>query len=458
MFYERLFRGVLFPFYEDFVRRRGTYRYYREISSAPFMSREKIDATRDEKFARLIRYAAENVPFYRRSFDELGIDPADVRAIDGLREAGFVLTKDMLRAGGDALISREYDKAGLEHYETGGSTGMPVTIYMSSDQYARRDAGKYRVEDWVGKPPGTRTTIIWGRTFGAGWAKKLKRRLYWGLRNYQYLSAYDIEEENLLGYVERIRRHRSRFVEAYVSVLYEMARVMEAHAVEPPPLEGIITGAEVLYDFQRELIEKSFCCPVYNRYGSSEFKSIASQCEFRKGMHINEDSLIVEVVDDEGRPLVGEPGNIMVTDLENLAMPMIRYRIGDIGVLSDERCECGRNFRMLDRVIGRENDVLVLPDGSRKAGQFVAFKMVGVPGVLRYQVLQRSPDSLHIRLVETGEVERDTITEWLRRTYSDVAETGVELSIEFVDDIPRTGAGKMQFFVSMLGKETGDEG
>ncbi len=453
MIYERLYRHFLFPFYENVVKRRDTYRYYRKISSAPFMSKEEIAAVQEEKLGRLIRYAGGNVPYYRRFFAEHGIDPGQIRTIGQVRDSGLVITKDILRMECDSLISSEFNKNDLTSYSTSGSTGDPITIYMSHDQYARRDAGKYRVEDWVGKEPGARSTIIWGRFRYEKLEKRLRNYLYWKLRNYQYLSAFDLGEESLLGYVESIRKHRSRFVEGYVSALYEMAVVMERHGAEPPPLEGVITGAEALYDFQREQIEKSFKCPVFDRYGSSEFKNIASQCKNRKGMHINEDSLIVEVVDDEDRPLMGEPGNILITDLENFAMPLIRYRIGDIGVLSEETCGCGINFRMFDRVIGRETDILFFPDGTKVTGMYIAWKFVRVPGVRRYQVIQRSISELHIIVEEDGTEAQDVIREWIINAFREAREKGMSLSFEFVDSVPRTKAGKMKFFVSMMGKD-----
>lgn len=451
--YEKLYRNIIFPFYEDVVRRRGTYKYFREISSAPYMSREEIAAMQAEKLNRIITYASKNVPYYKRFFAERGIDPKEIRTIGQVRETGLVITKDILRMECDGLLSNEFDKDDLLSYSTSGSTGDPIIVYMTPDQYGRRDSGKYRVEDWVGKEPGARTTIIWGRFRYEEPIKKIKNFLYWKLRNYQYLSAFDISDCHLVEYVGMIRKHRSRFVEGYVSVLYQMALSIERHGVEPPPLEGIITGAEALYDFQREQIERSFKCPVFDRYGSSEFKSIAGQCLNRKGMHINEDALIVEVVDDEDRPLTGEPGTILVTDLENFAMPLIRYRIGDIGVLSDEICGCGRNFRMLDKVIGRETDILVFPDGTRMTGMFIAWKFVRVPGVRRYQVIQESISELRILIESDGTETQDVVREWVTNAFDELRENGMSFLIEFVDHVPRTKSGKMKFFVSMLEKD-----
>ena len=455
MLNESISRSVVLPFYEGVLRRRSTYRYYREIAGAPYLEPAVLAAMREDLLSRLVRYAGEHVPFYSELFTQRGLDWHDVRSIDELREHGIFLAKNDLRERSSDLLSREFRPEELSTYATSGSTGDPVIIYMTHDLHDYRDAGKYRVEEWIGKPPGTRSTVIWGRLKHEVWYKRLKTILYWKVRNYQHLSAFNQTDPILLDYLEQIRRHRSKFLESYVSALLELVRVIEKYGAEPPRLEGIITGGEALYDSQRGRIEKAFGCPVYNRYGSTEFKNIASECLERRGMHINIDNIIVEVLDKDGNPIVGEPGDIVVTDLRNLAMPMIRYRIGDIGIMSDEVCPCGRNFPMLAQVIGRENDILRLPDGTTMTSQYFAWAFLYMPGVSRYRAIQKSLSRLVIFIVTDGTMTREQVRDWILDTCDDITARGLEISIEFVDEIPLTTAGKYVFFISELDAKDG---
>jgi len=452
--YAPVYRNLVFPVYEGVLRRRGIYRYYRSFSESPAIPRGELREMQRRRLNELLVYCNANVPFYRELFALRGIDPCGVFDIETLRERGLFTSKGIVRSAGESILSREFASGELHNSATSGSTGTPVLFYMTYDNWCLRMATKYRSEDWIGKPLGTPATIVWGHKPGQTRSAKIKNSLYWRFQNYQFISAFDIGEDRLLDGIAAIKRFGSRFIESYVTVVYLMARLIEKYRVEPPKLDGIIAGAEKLFDFQKEQIERSFRCPVFNRYGSTEFSNVASECEKREGLHINVDNLWVEVVDDDDRPVTGAVGNIVITDLANRAMPLIRYKIGDKGVLTDETCSCGRTFPMLKEIVGRVSETLKTEEGHEIHDMYFLWKLSRAPGLVRFRVVQDCLTHIRVEIEHDGSVDREVTSRWIRDALKDLERYRVSNTLEYVDTIPLTGAGKMRFFVSELAGET----
>ncbi|HSG27129.1 MAG TPA: hypothetical protein VLA34_01525 [Candidatus Krumholzibacterium sp.] len=447
--YGPVYRNVIFPLYDSVLRRRSTWKYYREISSAPYMQPEELERLRQERLSRLIEYCGSKVPFYRELFREKGIDPSsDIRDVRVLADRGVTVTKEDLRERLDDFISEDFRKEELVRNFSGGTTGVPVDLYKTFDHWCLRMAVKMRSEDWIGKKPGCPSTIIWGHKSGLDMKGWMKLHLYWGFQNYRFLSAMDLTEDRLLEYVKRIRRAGSRYVESYVNPVHLMALAIERAGVRAPRLDGIVTGAEKLLDVQKEKIESVFGCPVYDRYGCSELTNISCECTEHRGQHINADTLWVEVVGKGDVPVTGEPGEVVVTDLMGYAMPLIRYRTDDSAVLSDRRCDCGRVFPMFEEVIGKQLRRIKAPDGFEMTGKYFQWTLYDIHGIFRYQFVEKADDWIEIRIIPDGTVEHDTITARLMEGLSEFRSHGVRMTVEFVDEIPLTRSGKMNFFIS----------
>jgi|WetSurMetagenome_2_1015567.scaffolds.fasta_scaffold131987_1 phenylacetate-CoA ligase len=456
--YAPAYRNLVFPLYEGVLRRRGIYDRYRRLSEAPALGIDELREMQRRKLNDLVVYCNEHVPFYRELFAEHGVDPRGVFDVEALRAKEIFTSKPIVRSAGDSILSREFVKEDLHNSATSGSTGTPVLFYMSRDNWCLRMATKYRSEDWIGKPLGTPATLIWGHKPVRTRRAIFKNSLYWAFQNYQFLSAFDIGEESLVAAVASIRRHGSRFIESYVTVVYLMAKAIAKYGLEPPKLDGIVVGAERLYDFQKEEIERSFRCSVFNRYGATEFSNVASECEKREGLHVNMDNLWVEVVDGDDRPVTGQVGDIVVTDLENRAMPLIRYRIGDRGVMTDAACSCGRSFPMLREVVGRDSETMKTEGGREIHDMYFLWKLSRAPGLVRFRVTQDSLTHVRVDIEHDGSVDREVTSRWIAEALRDLERYRVSHTLEYVDSIPLTGAGKMRFFVSELAGEEGTPG
>jgi phenylacetate-CoA ligase len=215
--------------------------------------------------------------------------------------------------------------------------------------------------------------------------------------------------------------------------------------------KGIVTSAETLYPHQRETIESVFGCRIFNRYGCREAGNIAQECEEHNGLHIFSEHVVVEVVDEKGDPAPpGEPGEIVVTKLDNYVFPFIRYRIGDIGVLSERRCPCGRNLPMLESVEGRVFDIIVGTNGNHLSGTFWTILLREyVSGISKFQVIQEEYGKILLKL-EAGsgfsEKEKEKLISKIRERCGE----DMNVEIETVEEIEQTESGKHRFVISKV--------
>jgi len=198
---------------------------------------------------------------------------------------------------------------------------------------------------------------------------------------------------------------------------------------------------------------RSFQAPVFETYGSREFMLMGAECDRHAGLHLTTENLLVEVLDDEGRPVSnGEVGNVAVTDLTNYAMPFVRYLNGDRAVAGWDTCPCGRGLPLLRQVVGRRVDTVNTPDGRRLSGVFFPHLLKDYPSVRRFQAVQDQPDHLELRLMVApgwDSAQQSQVEQTIRQALG----PAMRLDLSVVDDIPLTSAGKLQVVLNRCGTE-----
>jgi phenylacetate-CoA ligase len=211
-----------------------------------------------------------------------------------------------------------------------------------------------------------------------------------------------------------------------------------------------------LYDHDREFIEKVFCCPVFNRYGSTEFGNLAHECERHQGLHIYTEHAYIECLRNNVPASPGEKGELVITSLDNFGMPFIRYRIGDYGEMSDKICDCGRGLPMLKSVDGRVFDIVIAPNGRFISGTYWTILFKTVDGIRQFQLIQEGVDSLSIKLIIEPSFQKtalDTLVERIKESCG----AAMRVRFDFVNDIPLTKAGKRKFIISKIPMTFGNE-
>ncbi|MDI3289827.1 glycosyltransferase [Polyangium sp. 15x6] len=450
--YASLFQSVLFPLYETHLRRRGTLRALAELEQSQWRTPEEVAEDSFRRLLEALHHAETNVPFYRRRFAEYGVRASQVKAPEDL--AAFpILTKEDVRKHGSELVA-ETHVGKLHPSATGGSTGEPMRFAYDHPTYERRVAGALRADGWAGAEMGEKELHVWGRPPGEkkgfGTTKRAAQETLWRRK---YVSTFHLRADRLAETVREIVDYAPRVVVGYTTPLFLLARAALEHGIEIPPPRGIITAAEKLFDAQREVIERAFGAPVFDRYGCREVMLIGGECERHEGLHLHAEGVFVELYGG-GRPVaVGTPGEVLLTDLYNRAMPFIRYRNDDVAVAKAGACACGRGLPRLASVEGRVLDLLVGEDSRIVAGEMIPFLFKDLP-VERYQVHQRADRTVTLRIVP-GPSYGPEVTKLVDERLRLVLGQSAPLKVEIVRDIPLTAAGKHRVTVSEVPVDLG---
>lgn len=443
--YGKLYRHVLMPLYEGGIRRRRTLRYWADAQSSQWWAREKLEAKQLESLKRLLRHAYDTCPFYSEQWRANDLNPETISSLEDFTRWPLV-SREEVRAQ-RASIGSSAPEESIEK-STGGSTGEQVTFDVSRDSLERRTAMTYRGYGFAGGAPGSRQLHIWVHPLD-----RLSRRHRWKrtahirIQNQLFMDCLTFSPDRMREHFRVMNRYRPEVIVAYTNPIYEFARYLDEHKLKPFSPRSIIVGAEKLHDFQREMIETVFGAPVFETYGSREFMLIGAECEHHGGLHLSMENLLVEVVNDDGRPTPpGEEGNVVVTDLYNYAMPFVRYMIGDRAIAGWEMCPCRRGLPLLKKVVGRRLDTLRTPDGRILSGELFPVLINNFPSVRRFQVVQTTVERIEVRLVLDGAFG-DTEQAILLADIHERVGMEVEVDLKVVDEIPLTSAGKRRVVV-----------
>jgi phenylacetate-CoA ligase len=420
-------------------------RYLREFTQTQWLSAEELQALQLSRLRTLLAHAYTSCPFYRRRLDAVGLHPADLRALHDLRVLP-PLEKKEIQERVDDLVAQNWPRADRIANQTGGSTGTPVRFFLDRERKCSRAAATLRHNAWAGWRPGDRAAVIWGaardRPVEGRWARWRDRLL----REPLWLDAAEITEQTLQRFRTALLRWRPTVVQAYARAAVVFARYLDAIGATIPAPRGLITSAEVLEDDDRALLERVFGCPVFNRYGSREVSVLASECEQHTGLHVMAEGLYIEIETANGPAGPGETGAILVTDLLNQAMPLIRYRIGDLGSWAEGVCPCGRRLPRLDRVAGRVTDFLVGCDGRLVSGIFLATYVVAHrPTLGQVQIRQNQAGAVVYRIRPGQGFRPIEDTEYLRVATRRYLGDEARADAEIVSELPTEPSGKFLF-------------
>ncbi|MFT4680874.1 MAG: phenylacetate-CoA ligase [Granulosicoccus sp.] len=401
----------------------------------------ELSILQNDKLARLVRAAKANVPYY-----------SDIAGISDVKEIGRLplLTKGLIRDNVDRLKARNYLPTELKKNSTSGSSGDALHFYSDQKLDHLRQAIIMRGNFWAGYKFGDPLLLIWGSVADVNRTKNLKTKLAHSslLFNQEMLSSFEMKESDMTNHVEVINNYKPTLITGYPSSLDVMSGFLADRSILKHAPKGIITSGETLFEYQRKNIEKAFGCKVMNRYGTREVGSIASECTHQNGLHVHQDHVVVEILNENQQPCApGELGELVVTDLNNLGFPLIRYRIGDLAVKSDKPCSCGRPYQLLERVEGRVFDLIIGTNGNRVPGNYFTLYLRKIPGIDQFQVIQNKDLSMQILLISNesfDEAGKEKLISGL------LEKLGADMSIQvkLVDHIKPTSSGKHRWVVS----------
>lgn len=447
--YSSLFNKYLNPFYESFIKGRKVYSRVHELNRSQFNTVGINTSNQLMVLKELLMHARINCDYYREILEELNIPDSNF-TISDFHKIPF-LTKDIINENKHKLIANNY--AGkLWDKSTGGSTGIPLHFHYTKESNDWRVACSMRGYGWAGCFPGVKQAYIWGSNLGQmSWLRHMKERLHHKVLRQLYFNCFKFTENEKYNVYKRLNLFRPEIIVGYTNPLYDFAVFLKTNNYELQfKPRSIISAAEALHPFQRQTIEEVFGCNVFNTYGSREFMLIASECEHHKGLHVNIENLYVEIIRDDGTIAGdGEKGHIVITDLHNYGMPFIRYKIGDLGIMSGRQCECGRGLPILEKVEGRSLDIIKTPDDRSVPGEFFPHLMKDVNCVKQFQVVQKKIDVLNIYMVLHGEMPVSD-REFISNEIEKVMGRKIKIIYNFVSEIALTQTGKFRVTISEI--------
>lgn len=442
--YTKICSKVLFPLHERFKGHQSV-ALRRQLEQSQYWPRERLDAYRVERLRGFLALIGRTVPYYRELFARIAFDPDRVTSLDALAQLPL-LTKADIRAATEAFKAESHGP--LSRYNTGGSSGEPLIFYMGKGRKSHDVAAKWRATRWWGVDIGDPELVVWGSPVELG-AQDRIRQLRDRVMRSELLPAFEMSPANLDRFVETIRGSRPAMLFGYPSSLSLIARHAQQKriAMDKLGIKVAFVTSERLYDEQRALIAEVFGCPVANGYGARDAGFIAHACP-HGSLHISAEDIIVETVDAEG--LVVPPdvaGEIVVTHMATTDFPFVRYRTGDIGVLSAKPCSCGLTLPVLGEVQGRTTDFVVAHDGTIMHGLALIYTVRDLPGVESFKIVQRSLDCTEVQLVTNAQFERASKHRIVRDFKARLGDS-VEVVVIEVDEIKPEKSGKFRYVVS----------
>lgn len=402
-----------------------------------------------KQFDELLLYAYKHVPYYHKIFDEIGLIEEDKVCRDKIKNIP-ILTKEIIRTEGEKLWSDEYMSRKFYKNTSGGSTGEPVTFLQDKQYFNKNFGDKILFGLLNNKYPGDKELKIWGSerdildgTIG------LKEKLVNFAYNRELINSFILDEEKIKFCIERINKSKPKQIWTYADSIYSIAQYVNDNKLNVYSKLNIITTAGVLFDEMREEIKKAFPeSRILNQYGSREAGAIGIETEPGEGFRIFEHSVLVEVETEEGSIKEEGFGKLLVTNLTNYSMPLIRYSIGDMGTVRLWEEGDKGSFSTIEKLSGRINMHFKTRTGKIIHGEYFTHLFYEKEWIENFKVIQHDYEDIEFRIVVKSGFERkeEDIKDMVEKAKVVMPECNV--TITYHNELDKLASGKYQFVVS----------
>ncbi len=445
-----IIRSALLPI---LYRWRGSKQleYYNYLKKNQWNSSEENIRIQKKLLYKILKHSSKNITYYKN----LNIDINNFKEdtiFEDIKKIPF-LTKKELREEYDNLYIINPNLKRIYPNASGGSTGEP-TKFMQDNYYSDWSAAtKILFDEWAGRKIGEPLIILWGSERDIlGQTESASHRLANWVQNLKLLNSFRMTQEDMKKYIKEINSYKPKMILAYVQSIYELAKFIQDNKLQIYPPSSIMTSAGTLYPKYEELIKNVFQYPVFNRYGSREVGDMACDCEKHEGLHLNVFYHYIEIIDKNGKNCEpGKMGEVVVTALRNYTMPLIRFKIGDMAILSNKKCSCGRGLPMIHKIVGRTVDIFRNKDGHLIDGEYFTHLIYFKDYIKKFQFIQEKEDNIIVKLVldnkesfVKNKEDFDEITDKIKLVMG--KDTKVEYNL--VDEILPTKSGKYRYTIS----------
>lgn len=420
------------------------WRRYRRLLRSQWATEKALQQTQVRKLRRVLAHAYEHVDYYRKRFDEAGFHPDDFQSLNDLKRIPITGKSSLLKFSSDQRTAANIPESELIPLSTAGSTGHPLNFKVS-----RREKFLRVVTEWRAMSAhGVRLTdkLLQFRN-----TRHVYRDRFWfqqfGIMRRKFVHFGEPIERK----IRLIEQWKPTLLQGYPSVLLDIVYHMREERLGRLPLRYLVSCGEVLDSHARQMLESAFQVPLIDHYGAMEFGYLAWQCPEFEGLHLNDDLFVFEILRD-GEPVdEGEEGEIVVTSLDQFAMPFIRYRLGDRGRMLGRHCPCGRGLSSIELLMGRTTDRILRRDGSEVNPHLFHLLYHEVRGLFQYQIIQESAEAFRVRFVPLQDIDSGPLKRRFQEKIDEIMGYPVTIAFESVEHFGPGETGKLKLVQSRIG-------
>lgn len=424
------------------------------LEKSQWWNPKDIESFQNKKMRQLICHAYNNVPYYHDLFRSLSLTPNDIKTKEDLKKLP-ILNKEDIRRNPNLFLAKNIKKSTMIKVATSGSSGKPFEYMMDNTVVSISRAMGLRGWGFTGYNLGDKIVTIAGSALLPEKLSHLDTLIFKMHRNLPF-SSYNMDNDKVKLYVQQILKFKPKYIRGYPSSISIIADYFYRNEIKYNHLSAIMTTAETLSKIQRKKISDAFDCDIFDQCGCNDGGEYLCECSEHVGYHIGSERSLHEFVNEYGESVSdNEVGNIILTDLWNYSMPMIRYNSGDLAIYTEELCPCGRGLPIVKSIVGRTADQIVLPDGNLLPGLTFtdildnSGKYGNAHKIEDYQIIQEKINKFTIYLVINENYSDKTNSEILNFFEGHM---GVPLKVDFkfVDQIPKTKANKRKLVISKV--------
>ncbi len=436
---------MLKQFVKYYLRNGKTFeKYFKELEATEKYSRVELQIYQNEKLQKVIKTAYENVPYYRRIFDERNLKPSDIKDQEDLQKLPIIDKKSVQTNFSD--FKNKNFKGLVNKGHTSGTTGTPGTFLRDLCSINFENAAITWHHSWANVNKNDKR--IWLRG-GMVVPKKRNKPPFWRMNrieNQLIMSSYHLSDQFLPYYVKKIREYSPILLQAYPSTAYVLAKYLEK-INDYLNIPVVQTSSEPLHSHWRDLIEERFQTEIFDLYGTAERVGLGLECLAHKGLHLIPGYGIIEFEDISTGNINSMEGRIIGTTLNNFLMPLIRYRNDDYGKTMNKKCLCGREYRRICSIESKFEDMIITSDGKYISPSLITFCFKNAENIKMSQIIQNKNGHINLKLVK-AEQFRNQDSEFLVNEIRKILSPSMKIDVEFVNEIPRTKNGKFQWIIS----------
>ena len=410
------------------------------LMKSQWWSNKKLKELQEKRLRSIIKFAYENIPFYYKKYKKANVHPEDIKKIRDLSKIPFIDKNDIQKNLLKGIISPNININKCWTPHTGGSTGIPLKIVYdkSAEDFEKALALRPNLNC------GQKIIDKWAVITNPSHIKTKKWFQHFGFFSPFYISS-SLKTNNQISELEKFCPN---IIDGFPSAIYLIAKEIEKRDKKINP-RIIFSTAEILTNDVRNLIESVFQSKVFDQFGCVELGRTAWECKEHNGYHIDMESIVMEFINNNCQVSPGEKGEIVYTGLYNYAMPLIRYRIGDVGIPSEEKCNCGRGLSLMKLVEGRKDDFILTEEKGFLSPRIFSDFMKSFDGFEQYKIIQDSKYKINVLLVKDDKLIVDTLKK-IESGFKKIMGENINCNIKIVDEIQREKSGKLRKIMSKI--------